>query len=50
MSSQGGTEAVRASAAESIDADWVAICRRIVAAHRELFNEVRGSAARTEYE
>jgi len=50
MSSQGGTEAVRASEAESIDADWVAICRRIVAAHRELFNEVRGSAARTEYE
>src|SRR5882724_4924783 len=50
MSSQGGTEAVPASAAEFIDADWVAICRRIVAAHRELFDEVRGSAARTEYE
>jgi myo-inositol-1(or 4)-monophosphatase len=50
MSSQRGTEAVRPSAAESIDADWVAICRRIVAAQRELFAEVQGSAARTEYE
>ncbi|MGH2980858.1 MAG: inositol monophosphatase family protein [Solirubrobacterales bacterium] len=50
MSSQPGPEAVGASAAESVDADWVAICRRIVAAQRELFAEVRGSAARTEYE
>jgi myo-inositol-1(or 4)-monophosphatase len=50
MSSQPGPEAVRASAAEPIDADWPAICRRIVAAQRELFAEVRGSAARTEYE
>jgi myo-inositol-1(or 4)-monophosphatase len=50
MSSQRGTEAVRASAAGSIDADWVAICRRIVAAQRELFAQVQGSAARTEYE
>ena len=45
-----GTEAVRPSAADSIDADWLAICRRIVAAQRELFAEVQGSAARTEYE
>lgn len=50
MSSQPGPEAVRASAADSTDADWVAICRRIVAAQRELFTEVRGSAARTQYE
>ena len=50
MSSQGGAEAVGASAAESVGIDWVAICRRIVAAQRELFDEVRGSAARTEYE
>jgi myo-inositol-1(or 4)-monophosphatase len=50
MSSQHGPEAARAPAADPIGADWVAICRRIVAAHRELFAEVRGSAARTEYE
>jgi myo-inositol-1(or 4)-monophosphatase len=50
MSSQPGPEAARASAAASIDADWLAICRRIVAGQRELFEQVRGSAARTEYE
>src|ERR1700730_3034408 len=50
MSSQAGPGATRASAAESIDADWLAICRRIVAAQRHLFAEVRGSAARTQYE
>ena len=50
MSSQPGPEAVGTSAADPIDADWVAICRRIVAAQRELFDEVRGSAARTQYE
>jgi myo-inositol-1(or 4)-monophosphatase len=31
-------------------ADWLGICRRSVAAQREIFDEVRGSAARTEYE
>jgi myo-inositol-1(or 4)-monophosphatase len=50
MSSQPGPEAVGATAADPIDADWVAICRRIVAAQRELFEAVRGSAARTQYE
>jgi len=50
MSSQPGPEAASASAAAPIDADWVAICRRIVAAQRELFAEVRGSADRTQYE
>jgi myo-inositol-1(or 4)-monophosphatase len=50
MSSGPGPEAAQASAAALLDADWPAICRRIVAAHRELFAEVRGSAARTEYE
>src|ERR671931_184586 len=50
MSSQPGPEAARAPAADAIDADWVAISRRIVANHRELFHEVQGSAARTEYE
>ena len=50
MSSQPGPEAASASAADPIDADWVAICRRIVAAQRELFAEVRGSADRTQYE
>lgn len=50
MSSRPGPEAVGASAVALFDADWPAICRRIVAAHRELFDQVRGSAARTEYE
>jgi myo-inositol-1(or 4)-monophosphatase len=50
MSSNPGPEAPPASAAAAIDADWLAICRRIVAAQRELFADVRGSAARTEYE
>jgi myo-inositol-1(or 4)-monophosphatase len=50
MPSQRGTEAVRVSAAESVHADWVAICRRIVAAQRQLFAGVTGSAARTQYE
>jgi myo-inositol-1(or 4)-monophosphatase len=31
-------------------ADWLGICRRSVATQREIFAEVRGSAARTEYE
>ena len=31
-------------------ADWLGICRRIVAAQRAIFDEVRGAAARTEYE
>ncbi len=48
--SQRGPEAPPASGAASIDVDWPAICRRIVAAQRQLFEAVRGSAARTEYE
>jgi myo-inositol-1(or 4)-monophosphatase len=47
MRARAGPEA---SVADLIDVDWVAICRRIVDAQRELFEEVRGSAARTEYE
>ena len=31
-------------------ADWLGICRRIVAAQREIFDEVRGIEARTVYE
>jgi myo-inositol-1(or 4)-monophosphatase len=31
-------------------ADWLGICRRAVAAQREIFDEVRGSEARTVYE
>src|SRR5512133_1061425 len=50
MSSQPGSEAARPSAADPIEVDWLAICRRIVAAQGRLFDEVRGSAARTEYE
>jgi len=30
--------------------DWIGLCRRIVARHRELFATSRGIAARTEYE
>jgi myo-inositol-1(or 4)-monophosphatase len=33
-----------------LSADWVEICRRIVAAQRELFEETPGIEARTEYE
>jgi myo-inositol-1(or 4)-monophosphatase len=50
MSSRSGPGAVGASAVAPFEADWLAICRRIVAAHRDLFDEVRGSAARTEYD
>jgi myo-inositol-1(or 4)-monophosphatase len=35
---------------EVFSADWQGICRRIVAAHRRLFDEVRGIEARTVYE
>ena len=31
-------------------ADWLGICRRAVAAQREIFEEVRGVEARTVYE
>jgi myo-inositol-1(or 4)-monophosphatase len=31
-------------------ADWLGICRRAVAVQREIFEQVRGSEARTEYE
>ncbi len=31
-------------------ADWLGICRRIVAAHRQLFEQTPGREARTEYE
>jgi myo-inositol-1(or 4)-monophosphatase len=47
---QRSEEAPAVTAKPLIEADWAAICRRIVAAQRELFEEVRGSAARTEYE
>jgi myo-inositol-1(or 4)-monophosphatase len=50
MSSQPGPEAAAVPAADPIGADWAAICRRIVDGQRRLFDEVRGSAARTEYE
>jgi myo-inositol-1(or 4)-monophosphatase len=50
MSTQPGREASGSSADLLADTDWLAICRRIVAAQRELFSEVRGSAARTAYE
>ena len=34
---------------DPLAADWIGACRRIVAAHRELFAELRGIAARTVY-
>ena len=48
--SQRGSEAPPAAGAESTQVKWPAICRRIVDAQRALFEEVRGSAARTQYE
>lgn len=50
MSPEPGREASGATADLLTDIDWLAICRRIVAAQRELFSAVRGSEARTEYE
>jgi myo-inositol-1(or 4)-monophosphatase len=34
---------------DTLQADWLDVCRRIVAAHRELFAEQRGIEARTVY-
>lgn len=34
---------------DALEADWLGACRRIVAAHRELFAEQHGIAARTVY-
>jgi myo-inositol-1(or 4)-monophosphatase len=34
----------------SLDNDWLALCRRAVRSQRQLFDQVRGIAARTEYE
>jgi myo-inositol-1(or 4)-monophosphatase len=45
-----GTEQATAGAELALGADWPAICRRIVAAHRGIFEEVRGIDARTQYE
>jgi myo-inositol-1(or 4)-monophosphatase len=50
MSTQPGQEAPGSAADLTTEADWPAICRRIVAAQRDLFDEVRGSEARTAYE
>lgn len=35
---------------DALSADWLGICRRVVAAQRTIFDEVRGSEARTVYE
>jgi myo-inositol-1(or 4)-monophosphatase len=37
-------------AVDVFSADWLGICRRVVAAQQAIFAEVRGRAARTEYE
>jgi myo-inositol-1(or 4)-monophosphatase len=50
MSSKPGPEAAPASTAEPAGADWPAICRRIVEAQKQIFAEVQGITARTEYE
>jgi myo-inositol-1(or 4)-monophosphatase len=38
------------SATAAVGADWLDLCRRTVAAQREIFAAVRGVAARTEYD
>jgi myo-inositol-1(or 4)-monophosphatase len=45
-----GTEQATAGAELALGADWPAICRRIVAAQRGIFEEVRGIDARTQFE
>jgi myo-inositol-1(or 4)-monophosphatase len=35
---------------DAVSADWLGICRRVVAAQRAIFDEVRGVEARTVYE
>jgi myo-inositol-1(or 4)-monophosphatase len=42
-------EAGRTTQQSALDADWLAICRRIVAAQREVFARHEGIAARTVY-
>ena len=39
-----------AGAAKALEADWPALCRRVVAAQRAIFEEVRGSEARSRYD
>ena len=36
--------------ATALDADWVGLCRRVVAAQRQIFAEVRGVEARSTYD
>ena len=48
--SQRSEEAPAVTGEPAIEADWAAICRRIVTAQQQLFEQVRGSAARTQYE
>jgi myo-inositol-1(or 4)-monophosphatase len=38
------------AAARALEADWLELCRRVVAAQRQLFDRERGIAARTVYE
>ena len=38
------------TSARALDADWLGVCRRAVAAQREIFAEVEGVEARTNYE
>src|SRR6476619_5251054 len=38
------------TSARALDADWLGLCRRAVAAQRAIFDEVEGVEARTDYE
>src|SRR4051812_36276108 len=38
------------TSAPALDADWLGLCRRAVAAQRAIFEEVQGVEARTDYE
>jgi myo-inositol-1(or 4)-monophosphatase len=48
--SPGPTSPASSSSSAALAADWLGLCRRTVAAQREIFAAVRGVAARTEYE
>jgi myo-inositol-1(or 4)-monophosphatase len=48
--SPGSTSPASRSSSALLAADWLDLCRRAVAAQREIFASVRGVAARTEYE
>ena len=50
MPSPQGAEGSAGTASAVTEVDWLSACRRAVAAQRAIFEEVRGIAARTEYD